>query len=391
MLANSESLVPLKMLLFCFHASNTIIISFLPLYLKYKGLNGTEIGWVLAIGPFASIFSQPFWGYMSDKYKTVKRMLLICIVGLLISSVLFFQMNELIAILLMGAVFYFFTTPIGALSDSLAQRRADDLHVSFGSIRTWGSIGFAVSSLIIGEFLSSAGIGYMIWPYLFFGIIALLVVFRLTDVKVEHEQIQFKDVSQIMKNKPFLIFLFFIMLLAISHRANDSFIGLYIAQLGGSEGMVGWAWFIGVASEAVVFALAGKWFQKYHTLTFVILAGAIFSLRWFLYSAVEDPLYIIFLQVLHGLTFAVFYLASFDYITRLIPQLLQSTGHLVFYSVVFGVGGIISSLIGGALIDSFGGGTLYLVMGYIALAGTILLMLYHMLPFWKAVPKRGEG
>src|SRR5699024_5674315 len=130
-----QSLLSLKALLFSFHATNTIILSYLPLYLRYKGLDGTEIGWVLAIGPLASIFSQPFWGYMSDKYKTVKRVLLVCIFGLLISSILFFQMNGLIPILIMGAVFYFFTSPIGGLGDSLAQRRAIDEQVSFGTIR----------------------------------------------------------------------------------------------------------------------------------------------------------------------------------------------------------------------------------------------------------------
>ena len=136
-MAEKDSLTPLKMLLFSFHATNTIILSYLPLYLKYKGLNGTEIGWVLAVGPFASIFSQPFWGYLSDKHKTVKLMIQICVVGLLITSILFFQMNTLIAIILMGAVFYFFTSPIGALGDSLAQRSAENMGVPFGSIRTW--------------------------------------------------------------------------------------------------------------------------------------------------------------------------------------------------------------------------------------------------------------
>src|SRR5699024_7325091 len=125
------------MLLFSFHATNTIILSFLPLYLQYKGLTGTEIGWVLAVGPLASIFSQPFWGYMSDKYKTVKLILLICIVGLLLSSIVFFQMNGLVAILIAGAIFYFFSSPVGGLGDSLVQRRADELGVSFGAIRMW--------------------------------------------------------------------------------------------------------------------------------------------------------------------------------------------------------------------------------------------------------------
>src|SRR5690625_1489033 len=195
------------MLLFCFHATNTIILSYLPLYLEYKSLSATEIGWVLAVGPLASICAQPFWGYLRDKYKTVKVMIQICIVGLLISSFLFFQMNTLLAIILMGAVFYFFTSPIGALGDSLAQRRSEDLSISFGKIRMWGSIGFATSSLIVGEVLTRVGIQYMIWPYLLFGTIALAVSFKLADVKVDSDPIQLKDVRQIFQNKAFVYFL----------------------------------------------------------------------------------------------------------------------------------------------------------------------------------------
>src|SRR5699024_10849122 len=160
---------PLKTLLFSFHAMNTIMISFLPLYLQYKGLNGTEIGWVLSVGPLASIFSQPFWGYMSDKYKTIKNMLLILIFGLLISSILFFQMDGLLALLIMGGVLFFFSTPIRALSDSLAQRRADDLHVSFGTIRMWAAVGFATSAVVDGARTSLIGIQYMVWPYIGLG------------------------------------------------------------------------------------------------------------------------------------------------------------------------------------------------------------------------------
>ncbi|PKR76840.1 MFS transporter [Halalkalibacillus sediminis] len=385
-MSKPQSLTPLKSLIFAFHATNTIIISFLPLYLmNYKGLDGSEVGWVLAIGPFAAIISQPFWGYMSDKFKTVKKILLILIIGLLLSSIIFFNMDSLLWILIIGFFLFFFSMPVGALADSLAQRRADDLRVSFGSIRTWGSIGFAFSALVIGQVLEVFGIQFMIWPYLAFGLMALLVTLKLTDVEAAKEPTKFSDIKVLLKNKPYIIFLFFMMFLTISHRANDSFIGVYIVQLGGSEGIVGTAWFIGVASEAIVFATAAYWFRKYKTLIFVIIAGILYSFRWFAYAATDDPWVVIALQVTHGLTFGVLYLASLDYVTRLIPKLLQSTGHLLYYSVFFGVSGIIGSLLGGALIDVYGGETLYFFMGVIATVGTILLLVYHILPFGKRV------
>ncbi|WP_085993320.1 MFS transporter [Oceanobacillus senegalensis] len=382
-MSTNESLSPLKTLLFSFHASNTVILSFLPLYLQYKELNETEIGWVLAIGPLASMFAQPFWGYMSDKFKTIKWILFICVIGLLIGSTLFFQMNTLLTIILMGAVFYFFTTPIGALGDSLAQRRADVLQIPFGSIRTWGSIGFALSSLIVGEILSKVGIQYMIWPYLFFGTMAMLATIRLKDAKVESDPVRLSDLKQLIGNKPFLLFLIMVVFITIAHRTNDSYIGLYITELGGSEGLVGLGWFVGVVTEAAVFAFAGFWFKKYHTMIFIIVASILYTVRWFLYATVDDPMLVIGMQFLHGLTFGVFYTAAFEYVTRLIPKLLQATGHLVFFAVFFGLSGIVGSLTGGLIMDHFGGNTLYFGMGCLAALGTILLTTYHVLPYGK--------
>lgn len=376
-MSRKDSLVSLKLLIFHFHATNTIIISFLPLYLKYKGLTGTEIGWVLAIGPFASIISQPFWGYLSDKYKTVKWMLIISVIGMLLASITFFQMNHLATILLFGAFFYFFSSPVGALSDSLAQRRAIDLKISFGTIRMWGSIGFAFSSLIVGEILTKFGVQYMIWPYVIIGTVLLLIAFTIQDVKADSAPVQLKEVKNLLMNKPFILFLVFMMFISIGHRANDSFMGIYITELGGNESLVGLAWFVGVISEGAIFAFAGFWFRKYHPITFIVFAALLYSLRWFIYGTATSPTLIISLQVLHGLTFGIFYITAFDYITRIIPKLLQSTGHLIFYSVLFGVSGIVGSMGGGTIIEHFNGQTLYYIMGILSLFGAISFIGFH--------------
>lgn len=376
-MAKKDSLIPLKMLLFCFHGANTMAISFLPLLLMYRGLDGREIGWILAIGPAVSIIAKPFWGFMSDKYQTVQRIIMVCAIGLIISSAVFFQMTTLVLIFVSAIIFYFFSTPIGSLADSLAHRRSEALGVPFGSIRTWGSIGFAMSALIVGELLDFVGIQYLIFPYLFMGSMLLITSLRLVDVHVEAKPIQLKAVKKLIKNRPLAIFLVLLLLITITHRANDSFIGLYIGQLGGPDSYVGWAWFVGVASEAAVFATAGFWFRKYHPLVFMIGAGVIYTLRWFLFAWIETPIFIVGLQFMHGLSFGVFYLAAFQYVARLIPKELQATGHLVFMTVFFGISGIIGALVGGMLMDTVGGNTMYFIMGCMTVIGTSLIAVYH--------------
>lgn len=372
-----QSLTPLKMLLFFFHATNTIVLSFLPLFLQYKGLTGKEIGLVLAIGPLATIISQPFWGFLSDKYKTVKKMLIISVIGMLLFSIIFFKMDHLMTLLIFGALFYFFSSPVGALSDSLAQRQADHLNVSFGSIRTWGSIGFAFSSLIVGEILNMFGVQFIVWPYISFGLILLMIVFLITDVTSDSSPARLKDIKLLITNKPFIIFLLLMMFITITHRANDSFIGIYIAELGGSERFVGISWFISLISEATIFALAFIWFNRKKALNLIVLASFIYVVRWLLFSFVDNPIHIIGLQVLHGFTFAIFYLAALDFVTRLIPNMLKATGHLIFYSTFFGISGIIGSLGGGFIIETFNGETLYLMSGIIAFIGAVSLLIYR--------------
>lgn len=375
-MSNKQSLLPLRLLLFSFHAANTIVLTFLPVYLKDKGLTGTEIGWVLAIGPFASIISQPFWGYLSDKYKTVKKMLLIAIIGMNIGSIIFFQMNQLVAILIFGALFYFFSSPVGALSDSLAQRRANELKISFGSIRMWGSIGFGLSALIVGEILDFVGVQYMFWPYIIMGIILLTVASFTMDVKTDDKPIKFQDLSNLLRNKDFILFLLVMLFITVTHRASDSYIGIYIVELGGTERLIGLGWFIAVMSEAIVFATAVYWFRKYNPLFFIIIAAVLYAIRWFIYGTATNPYHILAFQALHGVTFGVFFTAAFDYVTRIIPSFLQSTGHLIFYSVLFGVSGIIASVGGGFIIENHGGQTLYQVMGLTTSVGLIFLVGY---------------
>lgn len=365
------------MLLFSFHGANTMVVSFLPLLLTYRGLSGREIGWVLAIGPAVSIFAKPFWGYMSDKFQTVRRIIILCTMGLMISSAIFFQLTTISLILGFAFIFYFFATPIGSLADSLSHRRAETLGVSFGSIRTWGSLGFAINSLLVGTLMDLIGIQHLVIPYLFMVGMLLIISFRLVDVQVDVPPIQFGDLKKLIKNRPLIIFLLLLLLVTITHRMNDSFVSLFIGQLGGHDTLVGWAWFMGVASEAAVFATGGYWFRKYHPLVFMISAGLLYSIRWFLYAWIDAPILIVIFQVMHGLSFGVFYSAAFEYVARLIPRELQSTGHLVFMTVFFGISGIIGSLSGGMLMENFGGNTMYFIMGCMTIVGSILIAVYH--------------
>ena len=373
---DNRSLHSLMVYLFFAYSTMTIIASYLPVFYQSQGLTGAQVGMLMAIGPFATILAQPLWGYWSDKYKSIRRMLLIALVGFIMSATVFMFVNAFAGYFVMMFILFIFLSPITALGDSLSQKTAIKYRISFGRIRMWGSLGFAVTSLITGYILTWVGVENIMLPVLFMAVIALLVAFAIYDVPGVNKPVTVLSALKLGANPNLILFLICVTLISVTHRANDTYLGIYIVELGGPEAMIGWAWFIGVTAEALVFATSYRWFKNWSPLTFVMIAALIYAGRWFLMGLLTNPWLILPLQLTHGLSFGLFYIASFHYVSKLVPEHLQATGHVLFITTFFGLSGIIGSLFGGYMIETAHLSTLYAVLGICALVGAISLMIY---------------
>ncbi|WP_026672132.1 MFS transporter [Alkalihalobacterium bogoriense] len=374
-----KTLSPVMAYLFFAYATLMIITSYMPVYYQSQGLTAAQIGWLLAIGPFASIFAQPIWGFLSDKYKTIKNVLLVAIIGAVLISFILFQMSSFIGFLVLVFFLFLFVPPLTALGDSLAQKTSAQHNVSFGQLRMWGSIGFGVCSLAIGYLLSIIGIGYLMYPFWFLAAILFITALFLKDVKTTNKPVTLLGALKLRKNKRLLFFLTVIMLVSIGHRTNDSFLGIYITSLGGDESLIGWAWFAGVATETVILATSALWFRRFQAITFITIAAGLYTIRWILMGQLTEPSHILWFQLFHGITFGVFYLCAFQYVTKLIPEELQATGHVLFITIFFGVSGIIGSLFGGWVIESYSHSLLYYCLGGTSFIGMAGLIVYKVL------------
>ncbi len=266
-------------------------------------------------------------------------------------------------------------SPVAALADSLAQKTANQLGVTFGSIRMWGAVGFALASLACGKILTIIGISNIMYPFLFFAIISLFLGFFVQDVPLSSKPVTLFSALHLLKNKQLLLFLTLITFISLTHRTNDNFIGLHISHLGGDASLIGWAWFIAVITEAIVFALSSLWFRRFNELTFIIIAGFFYVLRFIVIAQATDPIHVLYIQPLHGICFGLFYTAAFQYITKIVPEELQGTGHLLFVSVSFGVSGIVGSSIGGMIMEATSGSALFAALAGSALLGSIGIIL----------------
>ncbi len=69
---------------FFIYGTMVIFTSFFQLYLQDVGMSQSEIGALMAIGPFVSLFANPFWGYLGDRLQNIRLVLLTMMIGTLV-------------------------------------------------------------------------------------------------------------------------------------------------------------------------------------------------------------------------------------------------------------------------------------------------------------------
>lgn len=346
----------------------SIFISFLPVYLTYRGVSPGEIGILVGVGSFIGILSQPFWGMVSDKYKTIKRIILITLGISIAVGLLLFTSAQFLALFLLVVGMYFFLLPTDPLTESLNFRIAEQYQISFGSIRTYGAIGYASASLIIGWTVDQLGMERLSWLFLGYGLLTFAVCLILPDAPASGKPLSMQDLKRFFFYPKTLRFFLLVLIAATPHRTNDSFLGVYVQSLGGSTGAVGQAWFLAAISEVAFFAFSARFLQKWSEVKLIAFATALYTIRYFLCAVAPSPEWVVFLQLSQGVTFVIFYTATIQYLYRIIPEEWKATGQTVLAVLFFGISGIIGSIIGGWVFQKFGGDVLYAAMGFFSLA-----------------------
>lgn len=339
-----------------------------------------QIGILLAVGPFVSIIVQSPWGYLSDRLQTVKKIIIIQILLTLLMSLFIFNLHSFY--LLIPAVFFFyaFFLPTFPLLDCLILAAIKDTKENFGAYRVWGSLGFAVTALSSGWVLAKVGIEKMDYLYQGLLVISLLLALLVKDIPPACKAGSSSRFRELIARREILIILVFIAFINATNRANDAFMGHFIKSIGGSEVDVGWAWTLGPLSEMPVFLLSGMFLSRYKEVVLLALAATTYSVRWLLFAITTNPDLIILIQLLHGLSFGLFYMSAVSYISKRVPPELRASGQGLLATFGGGIAGIAGSFLGGAIMEALGPRSLYYTSSTVALVSVVLFMLAVNIP-----------
>jgi len=377
--AAAAETVKLRSFTFTIYMTMALVTSFFPLYFADLGFSGQQIGVLYAIGPGVSIFANILIGMISDRYRTIKKLLALLLAGQIAAVALLLPSTDYAAICLIMVLFYFCQTPVNPLTDSLILLSVPHTGRSFPSIRILGSCGFAFSALAVGFFLKEQGAGATMTVCLMTAALAFALSFALKERQGAMSKMDFSGFFQVIRQRELLIFFGLAFTLSVAARMNDGFLAVTLRDMGANEALIGASWMISAVSEIPVFYLLGKYGHKFRELPLLAFAAAVYALRFWLVSAfaLDEAAWALPIQTLHSLSFGIFLSTSVRYITTLIPDAYRASGQAVYAAVWTGAAGLASGLGGGFIYDQAGPHSFFRFAALLALAACAGFLYRH--------------
>lgn len=350
---------------------------FIALHYRQLGLSGFQIGVLAAILPLGVAFLAPIWGAIADKYAAHRLVLRSSLALAALSALLLTRATTFVPIMLLITWLAIFVAPIPSMLDGYAVTLSEQEGHAYGHLRVWGSIGFVVAAWFIGKWMGVSVSRFFFVAYATCLLLTLGTTLGFPQLNVRSGQPMRGSVKAIVRNRAVLLLLLTTYLVSTSTSFIFYFFGIYVDELGGSAQLLGTTAALAAISEMPVL-LFGAWLlARLDNWRVLALAITIYIVRFLLYSVVPSPGWILPVQVLHGLSFGAYLMASVTLMHELVGHELAVTAQALLGSVSFGFGSICGSLIGGALLDLFSFPTIFrlasiamlLVLG-LFLAGT---------------------
>lgn len=347
-----------------------VIVPFLPAWMAHRGLSGTQIAVVLAVGQVVRVFGNTGFGRLADALGERRRILMGLTVASLASFTLLIPADGFPAILLAYLIASLFYPAQVALTENLGVIAAYQHGYDYGRVRLWGSVTFIGGTLMVGWLSPVTGTEGILWLMLAaLGLTAATAGF-VPDVRIEKRPRFQGAVRAFLRNRVFLYFLAANALIQSSHAAYYTFSTLHWQKAGLSHLTIGLIWSEGVIAEILLFALSSRFVDRLRP-TLLILIGAFGGvIRWSVLATTTDVAALLAVNWLHAGSFAFAHLGAMHFIPRAIRPDLTATAQGLYSSFGISVAVAAATLAIGPLYQQ-AGGLIFLLMAAFCVVGGI--------------------
>lgn len=366
--------------------------SYQTVYLQEVGFSASQLGLLNALTSGVSIASLAFWGMVSDRIRSLRKVLITVLVG---GAVLFALIPAIptglpsspLLLLTLIPVVYFFRGSMSPYAENLLVRNANELRLNYGLLRSVGSFLFTAGGLAITALLPLVGVPSTFWlsGVMMIPVVILTLLAREPNAQPAQSVPKEKlDLSQLFRNKSYVAFLVFGFLFYIAANCEASFFPYFIQG-------------VGVPTDRYVVVLSYRAFLEIPFLLLMVKLRRRFSLgRLVVAAAVLMAVECVFLGLFanslmsillcatfFGLGNGLFIGSSLNYLYELAPSHLKASAQ-AFFSAVSSVAGILGNLLGGLVFDAMGAKPFYLFVATLYFLSVVVFLLTQRQPRKKA-------
>ncbi len=361
-------------------------IPFINLYYERLGLSGVQIGTLAALPVLVTSSAPLLLGSIADAFHWHRGILRMALLLTPIAVFMLSQATHYAAFIPFVIAYALFSSPIIPLLDSAALEVAEANQRTYGDLRVWGTIGWSLSTWLVGTLIERFDIRWFFYSYISFMALTLLTsLFQPARSQVLRSSMG-HGLRRMLFRRGFLIFLFSIFLLAVTTGAVNSFFSLYLDGIGAGEGSIGLAWTLAALSEVPVMIYSGAIMRRISAKGLLKIAFLTYALRWLFFSFITTPTWALLVQLMHGLSFAAFLVGGVTYINSWTPEGLGTTAQSIFNTLSFGLASIVGSLLGGYFYDIVGLMAMFRILSLMAVVGSIIFWLAD-----KLQPDEGDN
>jgi len=363
---------------FFYFATLGILVPYWSLYLKFLEFDAREIGELLAILVGTKLIAPYIWGWIAD--HTGKRIQIVKIGSFLaaISFLLVYGVTSYWGMAIVMMLYSFFWNAILPQFEAGTMNHLGKDHHRYSVIRSWGSIGFIMTVMLVGPMIDKNGT-QIILPILSVAFVMIWLSAMITPPDGGQTHIEDESVDKIIKiiKRPEVMALFAVcFLMQFSHGSYYAFFSIYLESHGYSKTAIGQYWALGVIAEVIVFLAMAKLIMRFGAKRLLVISLIIAVIRWVLTAWFVDNAIIMFVsQTMHAATFGLYHAVAIYFIHHYFTGKLQGRGQALYSSLSFGAGGAAGSLVSGYSWETLGSTMTYMIASGSTLIGVFVAIM----------------
>ncbi len=350
-----------------YFASLGALLPYWSLYLESLGFSPVAIGELMAALMATKIVAPNVWGWIADhtgRHMPVVRLASLASTVAFAAVFLGESYAWLMAVMLVFS--FFWNAALPQLEATTLRHLGDHTH-RYSIVRLWGSVGFILTVVVLGEALEGSGPALV--PAV---VLSLMAGIWLASLWVPAAECQdtsavHTPLARTLRRPQVLGLLAVCFLMQASHGPYYTFFTIYLGEHRYTNGTIGQLWALGVIAEVGVFLVMHRLVPLFGLRGLLLGSLALTVLRWLLIGwYVDTPAVVVMAQLLHAASFGVYHATAIQLIHGFFSGRQQGRGQALYSSMSFGAGGAVGSLYSGYMWASAGPAWTYGVASMLA-------------------------